>query len=130
MTGAYAAGDMVSTPADLVRFLGALVGGQLLSPAITAEMIDNRRPGSIAIPQTRLRESGAGVWLLPYAGRDMLGHQGSMPGYVTVMVHHRPSAITLALTTNTGSGNRLSFYASGLHGLVDAIFERLLRPSG
>jgi D-alanyl-D-alanine carboxypeptidase len=127
MTGAYAAGDMVGTPSDLVTFLGALVGGRLLSPTVTAEMIDNRRPGGIAIPHTRLRESGAGVWLLPYAGQDMLGHQGSMPGYVTVMVHHRPSAITLALTTNTGSGNRLSFYASGLHGLVDAIFERLLR---
>ena len=130
MSGAYAAGDMVSTPADLVSFLAALVGGRLLSAATTAEMIDNRRAGSIAIPQTRLRESGAGVWLMPYAGRDMLGHQGSMPGYVTVMAHHRPSGITLALTTNTGSGNRLSFYASGLHGLVDAIFERLLRPSG
>ena len=129
MTGAYAAGDMVGTPSDLVSFLGSLVGGRLLSPAVTAEMIDNRRPGSIAIPQTRLRESGAGVWLMPYAGQDMLGHQGSMPGYVTVMVHHRPSAITLVLTTNTGSGNRLSFYASGLHGLVDAIFERLLKPA-
>lgn len=44
-----------------------------------------------------------------------------MPGYVTVMVHHRGSGVTMALTTNTGSGNRLSFYASGLHGLVDAI---------
>jgi hypothetical protein len=32
----------------------------------------------------------------------------------------------VALTTNTGSGNRLSFYASGLHGLVDALWERLL----
>jgi D-alanyl-D-alanine carboxypeptidase len=42
------------------------------------------------------------------------------------MVHHRPSAITLALTTNTGSGNRLSFYASGLHGLVDTILGRVL----
>ena len=89
--------------------------------------VHNRRPGTIAIPGTRLRESGAGVWLMHYAGREVLGHQGSMPGYVTVMAHHRRSGITVALTTNTGSGNRLSFYASGLHGLVDAILERLLR---
>ena len=130
MSGAYAAGDMVGTAADLARFLGALVGGRLLSAGATAEMIDNRRPGTIAIPGTRLRESGAGVWLLQYAGRDVLGHQGSMPGYVTVMAHHRPSGITVALTTNTGSGNRLSFYAAGLHGLVDAILERLLRTAG
>ena len=50
-----------------------------------------------------------------------------MPDYGTVIAHHRRSGITVALTTNTGSGNRLSFYASGLHGLVDAILERLLR---
>ena len=67
---------------------------------------------------------------MQYAGRDVFGHQGSMPGYVTVMAHHRPSGITVALTTNIGFGNRLSFYASGLHELVDAILERLLRPVG
>jgi hypothetical protein len=46
------------------------------------------------------------------------------------MVHHRPSALTVALTTNTGSGNRLSFYAAGLHGLVDAVLGRVLGGSG
>ena len=127
MSGAYAAGDMVGTAADLAGFLSALVGGRLLSAATTAEMVDNGRPGTIAIPGTRLRESGAGVWLMHYGGRDVYGHQGSMPGYVTVMAHHRPSGITMALTTNTGSGNRLSFYATGLHGLVDSLLERLLR---
>ena len=29
-------------------------------------------------------------------------------------------------STNTGSGNRLSFYASGLHGVVDTILGRVL----
>jgi D-alanyl-D-alanine carboxypeptidase len=126
MTGAYAAGDMVGTAADLARFLEALVAGKLLPPDLTADMIENRRPGTMATPGTRLRESGAGVWLMRYAGHDVFGHQGSMPGYVTVMVHHRASGVTVALTTNTGSGNRLSFYASGLHGLVDAILGRVL----
>jgi D-alanyl-D-alanine carboxypeptidase len=121
---------MVSTPSDLARFLSALVTGNLLPPDLTADMIDNRRPGAIAIPQTRLRESGAGIWLMRYAGHDVFGHQGSLPGYVTVMVHHRPSALTVALTTNTGSGNRLSFYASGLHGLVDTIVGRVLGWKG
>ena len=103
MTGAYAAGDMISTPADLARFLGALITGKLLPPDLTADMVETRRPGTMATPGTRLRESGAGIWLMRYAGHDVFGHQGSMPGYVTVMVHHRPSEITLALTTNTVS---------------------------
>ena len=120
---------MIGTAADLARFLGALVGGKLLPPDLTADMVENRRPGTSATPGTRLREAGAGIWLMRYAGHDVFGHQGSMPGYVTVMVHHRGAGVTVALTTNTGSGNRLSFYASGLHGLVDAIFERLLGPA-
>ena len=64
------------------------------------------------------------------AGHDVFGHQGSLPRYVTVMVHHRPSGITGALTTNTGSGNRLSFCASGLHGLAETILGRVLGWSG
>jgi D-alanyl-D-alanine carboxypeptidase len=54
----------------------------------------------------------------------VLSHQGSLPGYVTVMVHHRSSSLTVALTTNTGSGNRLSFYAA------DTILRRVPRWIG
>jgi len=126
ITGAYAAGDMIGTAVDLARFLEALVTGKLLPPDLTADMIENRRPGTMATPGTRLRESGAGLWLMRYAGHDVFGHQGSMPGYVTVMVHHRGAGVTVALTTNTGSGNRLSFYATGLHGVVDAVLGRVL----
>lgn len=130
MTGAYAAGDMVGTPENMVRFLEAVVGGRLLSPGLTADMTGNRREGTMSTPGTRLREAGAGIWLTRYGGYEMLGHQGSIPGYVTVMVHHAESGVGVALCTNTGSGNRLSFFASGLHGLVDAVVERVLGKAG
>ena len=45
------------------------------------------------------------------------------------MVHHRAAGLTVALATNTGSGNRLSFYASGLHGLVDAVLTHVVSKS-
>ena len=120
-TAAYAAGDMVGTSEDLAAFLRAAVGGRLLSPQLTAELVDRRRPGGVETPATRMREAGAGIWAMHYAGRTVFGHQGSMPGYVTVMVHDRANDLTAALTTNTGSGNRLSFYASGLHEVMDAV---------
>ena len=126
MSGAYAAGDMVGSASDLAIFLQALVAGPLLAPAIRAEMIDRRRPMTMTTPGTRIRESGAGVLAMEYAGRQVLGHQGSMPGYVTLMVHHRDSATTAALTTNTGSGDRRSFYASGLHGLMDDVLRQVI----
>lgn len=120
-SAAYAAGDMVGTAEDLAMFLRAVAGGRLLSAELTAEMFDRRRPGGVETPATRMREAGAGVWAMEYAGRTVFGHQGSMPGYVTVMVHDRGAELTVALTTNTGSGNRLSFFASGLHEVIDAV---------
>jgi D-alanyl-D-alanine carboxypeptidase len=120
-TAAYAAGDMVGTSEDLATFLRAAVTGRLLSSQLTAELVDRRRLGGVETPATRMREAGAGVWAMHYAGRTVLGHQGSMPGYVAVMVHDRAQNLTAALTTNTGSGNRLSFYASGLHEVIDAV---------
>ncbi len=129
LTGAYAAGDIVATGADLAAFLAALVTGRLLPPELTANMVERRRPMIMSAPGTRIRESGAGVLALDYDGRRVLGHQGSLPGYVTLMIHEPASGTTLALTTNTGSGNRLSFYASGLHELMDTLLA-IAAPAG
>src|SRR5262249_44737005 len=99
-TGAYAAGDMVATAADLARFLDGLFPGKVLRPEalrlMTADPIDAGFPG------TRMARSGAGLFTMRYAGREVLGHQGSMPGYVTVMAHEPQAGVSAALTTNTG----------------------------
>jgi D-alanyl-D-alanine carboxypeptidase len=116
---AYAAGDMVATPRDMALFLDGLFGGRLFEPEWLREMAENRWPAGF--PGTRMRESGAGLFLSSYAGRMTLGHQGSLPGYVSVMQHDPATGISAALVTNTGSGNRLSFQASGLHGAFDRI---------
>lgn len=122
---AYGCGDMVSTPRDMVAFLSGLFSGRLLSPGIVREMTENR--ASVSYPGTRLRETGAGLLLSEYAGRPMFGHQGSIPGYVTVMEHDRTTGLSVAITSNVGSGNRISFYANGLHPVVDDVIEILLR---
>jgi D-alanyl-D-alanine carboxypeptidase len=44
-----------------------------------------------------------------------------MPGYVTVIAHEPVSGASAALTTNAGTGNRLHFYATGLHQAFDEI---------
>ena len=41
------------------------------------------------------------------------------------MLHDRAHDLTAALTTNTGSGNRLSFYASGLHEVMDVVLTAI-----
>jgi D-alanyl-D-alanine carboxypeptidase len=118
-SGAYAAGDMVATARDLAAFIAALFAGRLVRRDTLAAMLGDRLP--VQFPGTRMREAGAGLFALDYAGRQVFGHQGSMPGYVTLMAHDPVSGASAALTTNTGSGNRLHFYASGLHQAFDEI---------
>ena len=43
------------------------------------------------------------------------------------MQHEPKSGLTIAMASNAGSGNRLSFYASGLHPVVDQAMRIILR---
>ncbi|MBP1873011.1 D-alanyl-D-alanine carboxypeptidase [Ensifer adhaerens] len=116
-TAAYACGDMVSTPGDMVAFMRGLFGGKLLTREMFREMSEGRV--AVSFPGTRMRETGAGLFQSSYADRLFYGHQGSIPGYVTVMQHEPISGLTIAMTSNVGSGYRMSFYASGLHPVLD-----------
>jgi len=116
-SAAYGLGDMVSTPSDLVAFLRGLFAGEVMSSPWFEEMFGSRVPASF--PGTRMRETGAGMFRSAYGGRAFYGHQGSVPGYVCVMQHDPESGLTIAMTSNVGSGNRMSFHASGLHAVVD-----------
>jgi D-alanyl-D-alanine carboxypeptidase len=118
-SGAYAAGDMVATASDLARYIDALFSGGLVRPDTLSQMHGDRLPAQFL--GTRMRETGAGLFALDYAGRQTFGHQGSMPGYVTIVAHEPVSGASAALTTNTGCGNRLHFYATGLHHAFDEI---------
>ncbi|WP_018429198.1 serine hydrolase domain-containing protein [Hoeflea sp. 108] len=124
-SGAYGCGDMVATPSDLVGFMKGLFDGRLLPAPLLVTMKDGRT--KVSYPGTRLRETGAGLIASEYAGRLVLGHQGSIPGYVTVMEHDPVSRLTIAMTSNAGSGNRLSFYASGIHPVVDRAIGIILQ---
>lgn len=118
-SGAFALGDMVSTPTDMVTFMRSLFAGDVLPIASLSQMVEDRAP--VAFPGTRMREAGMGVFASDYGNRTFFGHQGSIPGYVCTMQHDPESKVTIAITTNVGSGRRLSFQASGLHPVVDAV---------
>ena len=115
----YAAGDMVATATDLVRFMDGLFASEILEPAVLTTLTGDRWPTDF--PGTRQRQSGAGLFVSSYGDRDLFGHQGSVPGYVSLMQHDAESGISYALLTNTGANNRLSFQASGLHAVMDEI---------
>ena len=98
-TMAWAAGGLVSTPADLDRFYGALLGGRLLRPAQLAEM---RRtvPANLGIPGARY---GLGLGSIPLSCGEFWGHEGGILGFtnlagvgpggrrVTVVLNEQPT---------------------------------------
>ncbi|GHG44933.1 MULTISPECIES: serine hydrolase domain-containing protein [Amycolatopsis] len=76
-TIAWAAGGLVSTPADLNRFYGALLSGRLLRPAELAEM---RRtvPADLGIPGA---DYGLGLGSIPLSCGVVWGHEGGIIGF-------------------------------------------------
>jgi D-alanyl-D-alanine carboxypeptidase len=81
-TWADAAGEMISTTADTNRFLGALLGGELLRPAQLAEMKKTvaAKPFEDSWPGGRY---GLGLMSVPTRCGLVWFHGGDLPGFQT-----------------------------------------------
>ncbi len=83
-----AAGAVVSTPADLVRFADALFNGVLL-PAADLEKMETVKEGY-----------GRGLFAVPFYNRTGYGHDGSIDGFRSVLYHFADGDISIAVTAN------------------------------
>lgn len=79
----HGGGGLVSTAADLVRFLRALVGGDLLGPALTSAMLDTSAPTDLGDIGQRC---GLGIFESTVDGVRRIGHEG----YWGVWMYHHP----------------------------------------
>jgi len=98
-----AAGQLWSTLADLGRFAAFLLGdtGEVLSPATLEEMtvpagVDPSVPGWSAY--------GLGLQVLRVDGQTLVGHGGSMPGFLAGAFVDRTEAAGAVMLANTTSG--------------------------
>lgn len=89
----WAAGGAISTASDLATYVEALVGGGLLSEELQAE-----RLASIAPTADDPAAPGYG-WALATFG-PLVGHDGSLPGYQSVMGHDPETGTTVIVLTN------------------------------
>lgn len=108
---AWAAGGMISTTADLDKFITALLGGRLLAPAQLAEMMrttGNTQGYGLGLARTEL-PCGAVTW----------GHDGSIPGYATVVMSTRDTGRRLEVSATTASE------LGGVEGLPELLAEAL-----
>jgi D-alanyl-D-alanine carboxypeptidase len=115
-TGAMApAGELWSTAADLSRWAAFLAGdtGEVLSPATLAEM---QQPAAVVDGDAWTTGWGLGLQLNRMDGRRLVGHGGSMPGFVA------------GLWVEPGTGDGAVALANATSGVaVGGLLEDLLR---
>ncbi|MFF4084372.1 serine hydrolase domain-containing protein [Streptomyces sp. NPDC001777] len=100
-TDAWAAGDLISTTADLERFTRALFGGRVVRGPLLQEMF--------TLPDASVREYGtgkpaaysAGLSMMRLGGREVWGKTGGRWGYNTVVAATRDLSRTLVYSVNS-----------------------------
>jgi D-alanyl-D-alanine carboxypeptidase len=91
---AWAAGGMVSTPADLARFGQAVFVGELLSQSSFEEMFT-------FVPSNRPHiQQGLGVYRIGSSNGELIGMDGQGAGYVSSMMRLPSAGVTVVALTN------------------------------
>ena len=83
LSGAGAAGDMVSTARDLTHWIDCLFSGKVLGQKAFDEMANNLQPASF--PGSYLIQNGHGILVSDTDGLIVKGHLGQIPGHATAM---------------------------------------------
>ncbi|GAA5142065.1 serine hydrolase domain-containing protein [Pseudonocardia adelaidensis] len=91
---AWAAGAGISTTGDLTRYVEALVGGGLLSPALQEARLDSVRPVDPAAPD------GPGYGLALARFGPFYGHTGELPGFNTFAGYDPQRRTTVVVWTS------------------------------
>ncbi|WP_137725103.1 serine hydrolase domain-containing protein [Prescottella subtropica] len=90
---AWAAGAAISTATDLVTWVQALVGGQLLSKDMQERRLASLQPTG---PDPAAAQYGWGIAKMG----PMLGHTGELPGFNSFMGHDPDAKVTLVVWAN------------------------------
>ncbi|WP_435215229.1 serine hydrolase domain-containing protein [Streptomyces sp. bgisy034] len=93
MSDRFAAGDLISTTADLERLLFALFRGQVVPEPQLTEMF--------TVPDIDGATMGAGLERFELGGKEIWGKTGARPGYHTVIAATRDLSRTLVYSVNS-----------------------------
>jgi hypothetical protein len=95
-----AAGSLVSSAADLVRWNIALAGGKVVSPESYALMTT-----TTVLPSGRDTEYGFGLGIDMFEGKKRISHGGGIPGFTSMLAYLPEEKLTVAVISNSDSFN-------------------------
>jgi D-alanyl-D-alanine carboxypeptidase len=99
VTAAGGAGSIAATAADAARWMQAFAGGEVLTPAMQAEMLADIERTAALRPRIPY---GLGIQALPIANRYALGHSGRFLGFRNVVRYLPGEGVSIAVLTNQG----------------------------
>ncbi|MGW0665824.1 serine hydrolase domain-containing protein [Streptomyces sp. NPDC002746] len=119
-TDAWAAGDLISTTADLERFTRALFGGRVVRGPLLREMF--------TLPDASVREYGtgkpaaysAGLSVIRLGGREVWGKTGGRWGYNTAIAATPGLSRTLVYSVNATDAKGADMNATAMNIMVAA----------
>ncbi len=104
----WAAGALVSTPEDLVRWGAALYGGQVISEQSLEQMTTQ-----LVLPDGTVVEYGMGAFVETDGTVSLYGHTGGYEGYQTYLYHWPTDGLTLVAMANQLESDLRSLAAYG-----------------
>jgi D-alanyl-D-alanine carboxypeptidase len=106
ISGATGAGDIVSTPTDVVRFFRAVLDARVVNAGLVAELYSNI--GEASYPRISARGYGLGVVAFSRGGTALYGHLGNIPGYTSMLLFDPKSHAVMMFSQNSGELDRQS----------------------
>ncbi|HEY9326793.1 MAG TPA: serine hydrolase domain-containing protein [Streptomyces sp.] len=121
------AGQLWSTTADLLRFAAFLAEGddRVLAAASVAEM---RAPAAPQEPGDWDGHYGLGLQVVRRKGRTLIGHTGSLPGFVAALWFSTEDDVAAVAFANVTSGVPVGEVAAELVGIVAESEPRIPDP--
>jgi D-alanyl-D-alanine carboxypeptidase len=101
---AWASGGIVSTPAELTRFVRAYVGGRLYSAGVRAQQFRFLGGGNSDPPGPGLNAAGLGLFRYETRCGTVYGHTGSILGHTQLIAATRDGNTSVTFTVNTQVG--------------------------
>jgi D-alanyl-D-alanine carboxypeptidase len=100
-SGAWASGGIVSTQADLNRFIRGYGGGDLFAESIRDQQFEFIPGGKSEPPGPGENAAGLGIFRYDTGCGRMFGHTGSFPGYTQFVAATRNGRRSVTVSANT-----------------------------
>jgi D-alanyl-D-alanine carboxypeptidase len=116
VTAAGGAGSIAATSSDAARWGRLLYTGDVLGPAMTAQMLEGVAFTAAYSPRVPY---GLGVQAFPIGGRLAVGHSGRLLGFRSAVRHLPAENVTIAVLTNQSRADPAVIVAD----LLSIVFE-------